>query len=258
MNKFHFIFDKNRKSQNYKKKLSKRFKNYSPLKSSTIVVFGGDGFMLKNLKKYYKFNKPFYGVNCGSYGFLMNKSNINHLERKISKSKKTVINSLLVNCSYNNGLKKKLIAINEISIFRQSKQTASLNITVGQKQVIKNLIGDGVLVSTPAGSTAYNLSVHGPILSLNSGKLAITPISPFRPRRWRGKIISNKSVVRIKNLNQEKRPIAAVADNIELRNVRSLSIKRNKKINIRLLFDTNRSLVNRIKSEIRRQKSFKR
>ena len=258
MNKLHFIFDKNKKSQNFKKKLSKKFKNYSPLKSSVIVVFGGDGFMLKNLKKYYKFNRPFYGVNCGSYGFLMNNSNINHLERKISKSKKTVINSLSVNCSYGNGLKKKLIAINEISIFRQSKQTASLNITVGKKQVIKNLIGDGVLVSTPAGSTAYNLSVHGPILSLNSGKLAITPISPFRPRRWKGKIISNKSVVRIRNLNQEKRPIAAVADNIELRNVKSLSIKRNRKINIRLLFDSNRSLVKRIKSEIKRQQSSKR
>ena len=113
-------------------------------------------------------------------------------------------------------------------------------------------------MSTPAGSTAYNLSVHGPILSLNSGKLAITPISPFRPRRWKGKIISNKSVVRIRNLNQEKRPIAAVADNIELRNVRSLSIKRNRKINIRLLFDSNRSLVKRIKSEIKRQQSSKR
>ena len=258
MNKLHFIFDKNKKSQNFKKKLSKKFKNYSPLKSSVIVVFGGDGFMLKNLKKYYKFNRPFYGVNCGSYGFLMNNSNINHLERKISKSKKTVINSLSVHCSYGNGLKKKLIAINEISIFRQSKQTASLNITVGQKQVIKNLIGDGVLVSTPAGSTAYNLSVHGPILSLNSGKLAITPISPFRPRRWKGKTISNNSIVKIKNLDSKKRPIAAVADNIELRNVKSLSIKRNKKINIKLLFDSSRSLVKRIKSEIKIQKRSKR
>ena len=101
--------------------------------------------------------------------------------------------------------KKKLIAINEISIFRQSKQTASLNISVGKKQIIKKLIGDGVLVSTPAGSTAYNLSVHGPILSLNSGKLAITPISPFRPRRWKGKIISNKSIVKIKNLKFKKK-----------------------------------------------------
>ncbi len=258
MKKYHFIFDKNYKAQNFRKKLSKKFKNYSPSKSSCIVIFGGDGFMLRNLKKYFKFNIPFYGVNCGSYGFLMNNSNIDRLERKISKSKKTTINTLSVDCAYSNGLKKKLIAVNEISVFRQSKQTASLKISVGQKQIIKKLIGDGVLVSTPAGSTAYNLSVHGPILPLNSGKLAITPISPFRPRRWRGKIISNKSIVKIKNLNPRKRPIAAVADNIELRNVKTLSIQRNKKINIKLLFDNNRSLVKRIRNEIKRQRSSKR
>ena len=127
-----------------------------------------------------------------------------------------------------------------------------------KKKIIKNLIGDGVLVSTPAGSTAYNMSAYGPILSLNSGKLAITPISPFRPRRWKGKIISNKSKVKIKNLDSKKRPIAAVADNIELRNVKSLLIQRNNNINIKLLFDSNRSLVKKIKSEIKRQKSSKR
>ncbi len=258
MNKFHFIFDKNKKSQNFKKKLSTKFKNFSPSKSSCIVVFGGDGFMLKIVKKYHKFNKPFYGVNCGTYGFLMNTSDINNLSKKISKSKKFSINSLLANCQYGNGLRKSLIAINEISIFRQSKQTASLNIVVGKNQIIKKLIGDGVLVSTPAGSTAYNLSVYGPVLSLNSGKLAITPISPFRPRRWKGKIISNKSIIRIKNLNSKKRPIAAVADNIELRNIKSLTIKRNKKINIKLLFDNSRSLVKRIRNEIKRQKTSKR
>ena len=257
MNKFHFIFDKNKKSQTFKKKLSKKYKNFAPSKSNYIVVFGGDGFMLKILKKFCKYNIPFYGVNCGTYGFLMNNSNINNLETKVLKSKKTIINSLSASCSYGNGLKKKLIAINEISVFRQSKQTASLCISVGQKKIIKKLTSDGVLVSTPAGSTAYNLSVHGPILSLNSEKLAITPISPFRPRRWKGKIISNKSLVRIKNLNSKKRPIATVADNVELRNVNSLSIKRNNKISIKLLFDTNRSLVKRITSEIKRQKSSK-
>ena len=257
MKKYHLIFDKNKKAQKFKRILLKLYKNFSPSKSSCIIIFGGDGFMLKNLKKYFKYNKPFYGVNCGSYGFLMNNSNIKHLEKRISKSKINTINSLSVNCTYGKGLKKNLIAINEISVFRQSKQTASLNISVGQKQIIKKLIGDGVLVSTPAGSTAYNLSVHGPILSLNSGKLAITPISPFRPRRWKGKIISNKSAVKIKNLNPRKRPIAAVADNIELRNVKKLSIKRNKKINIRLLFDSNRNLVKRIRTEIKRQKSSK-
>ncbi len=257
MKKFHFIFDKNKKSQILKKRILKKYKNFSPLKSSCIVVLGGDGFMLKNLKKFYKYKKPFYGINCGTYGFLMNKSNIDKLEKRISKSKRTAIDSLSIKCIHGNRLKKNLIAFNEISIFRQSKQTALLNITVGKKEIIKKLIGDGVLVSTPAGSTAYNLSVHGPILSLNSGKLAITPISPFRPRRWKGKIISNKSVVKIKNLNSKKRPIAAVADNIELRNVNNLIIKRNAKIRINLLFDKNRSLVKRIKSEIKRQKKSK-
>ncbi len=254
MKKLHFIFDKNKKSLAYKKKLLKKFKNYSPKKSSCIVVFGGDGFMLKNLKKFYKFKKPFYGINCGSYGFLMNNSSIENLDKRILKSKKTTIDSLSINCAYGNGLNQNLLAINEISIFRQSKQTASLNISVGKKEIIKKLIGDGVLISTPAGSTAYNLSVHGPVLSLNSGKLAVTPISPFRPRRWKGKIISNKSVVKIKNLDSKKRPIAAVADNIELRNVKNLTIRRNKKVNINLLFDSNRSLNNRIKKEIKRQK----
>ena len=256
MNKFHFVFDKNKKSQNFKKKLSKIFKNFSPLKSSCIVVFGGDGFMLKNLKKYYKFNKPFYGVNCGTFGFLMNNSNIDYLERKILKSKKTTISSLSVNCSYGNGLKKKLLAINEISIFRQSKQTASLNISVGKKQIIKKLIGDGVLVSTPAGSTAYNLSVHGPILSLNSKKISVAPISPFRPRRWSGKIVSDKSKIIITNLNYLKRPVSAVADNIEVRNAKKITISVQRKIKFNLLYDKNSSLQKKIKLEQLRKETF--
>ena len=141
------------------------------------------------------------------------------------------------------------MAINEVSLFRESRQTASLKLMVGSKTIIKNLIGDGVLISTPAGSTAYNLSVHGPILSLNSGKLAITPISPFRPRRWKGKIISNNLVIKVNNLNSKKRPVAAVADNIEVRNVKKLKIKTNKNVKIVLLYDKERSLVKRIKIE---------
>ena len=237
--------------------MDKKYKNFSPLKATNIIIAGGDGFMLKNLKKYYKYKKPFYGINCGTYGFLMNKLNISNFEKKLNKSKKTTINTLSINCLYKKNLKRKLIAINEISIFRQSKQTASLNITVVKKKLIKKLVGDGVLVSTPAGSTAYNMSAQGPILSLNSGKLAITPINPFRPRRWKGKIISNKAVIKIKNLNPKKRPIAAVADNIELRNIKSLKINSEKKIKIVLLFDKDRSLFKKIKSELSRQKKSK-
>ena len=147
------------------------------------------------------------------------------------------------------GVKKKSIAINEVSILRQSRQAASLNIKLGKKNIIKKLISDGILVSTPAGSTAYNMSVYGPILSLNSNKLSISPISPFRPRRWKGKIVSDKSLIQIKNLNPIKRPISAVADNIEIRNAKNIFIKTNKKIKFNLLYDASRSLQNKIKIE---------
>ena len=148
-----------------------------------------------------------------------------------------------------NNQKKKYLAINEVSILRQSRQAASLSIHQGKKNIIKNLVSDGVLVSTPAGSTAYNLSVHGPILSLNSNRLSISPISPFRPRRWRGKIVSDNSKIYIKNLNSAKRPISAVADNIEVRNAKKIIIKTNKKIKFNLLYDKNRSLQKKIKIE---------
>ena len=152
--------------------------------------------------------------------------------------------------------KKKYLAINEVSILRQSRQAASLSIKYGAKLLIKKLVADGVLVSTPAGSTAYNLSVHGPILTLNSKKLSISPISPFRPRRWKGKIVSDKSKIDIKNLNTKKRPISAVADNIEVRNAKNITIKTNKKIRFNLLYDPNRSLQNKIKIEqLRRETS---
>jgi len=144
---------------------------------------------------------------------------------------------------------KKYLAINEVSILRQSRQAASLSIHYGSKPIIKKLVSDGVLVSTPAGSTAYNLSVHGPILSLNSKKLSISPISPFRPRRWKGKIVNDKSKITIKNLNPLKRPISAVADNLEVRNAKTIVIKTNQKIRFNLLYDRSRSLQKKIKIE---------
>ena len=144
---------------------------------------------------------------------------------------------------------KNAIAINEISILRQNKQAANITISNGKKTIIKKLISDGVLVSTPAGSTAYNLSVHGPILNLDSKKLAITPISPFRPRRWKGIIVSEKSKIIIKNTNVSKRPISAVADNHEVRNVKKIFITINKKIRFNLLYDKNNSLHKKIKIE---------
>ena len=146
-------------------------------------------------------------------------------------------------------IQKKAIAINEASILRQSRQTSSLTIKTGKKTIIKKLVSDGVLVSTPAGSTAYNLSVNGPILSLNSKKLSIVPISAFRPRNWKGKIMSDKSKIEILNLNPKKRPISAVADNIEVRNAKKIIVKVSSKIKFDILYDKNRSLQKKIKIE---------
>jgi len=151
---------------------------------------------------------------------------------------------------------KKSLAINEVSVLRQSRQAANLSIKHGSKQIIKNLVSDGVLVSTPAGSTAYNLSVHGPILSLNSKKLSIAPISPFRPRRWEGKVVNDKLKITITNLSPSKRPISAVADNLEVRNAKSIIVKTNNKIKFNLLYDKSRSLQKKIKIEqLRRETS---
>ena len=249
MSKFHFVFDSTKKSKRLKKIILKKNRNYTVKKSKAIIVAGGDGFMLKTMKRYYKLKKPFYGVNCGLIGFLMNKYITKKINEKINKSKMISISPLEIKTKNVNGKTNSFLAINELSILRQSKQTAFLNLKTDKKTIVKKLTGDGVLVSTPAGSTAYNLSIHGPILSLNSKKLAITPISPFRPRRWKGKIISNKMTIKINNLNPLKRPIAAVADNIEVRNVKSLKIKISNNIKLALLHDRDRSLVKKIKIE---------
>ncbi len=256
MNKIQIISDKNSKSLKIKKSLLKILKNKEIKKKNLVVVIGGDGFMLQTLKKNRKSKKNFYGINSGNYGFLMNKFSTKNLIRNLLNAKVLSISPLemkVLNSTNNN---KKYIAINEVSILRQSRQAASLSIQSGSKQLIKKLVSDGVLVSTPAGSTAYNLSVHGPILNLNSRKLSISPISPFRPRRWKGKIVSDNSKIIIKNLNPKKRPISSVADNIEVRNAKKIIIKTNKKIKFNLLYDHNRSLQNKIKIEQLRKETI--
>ncbi len=247
--KLYFVFDKTNKANQQKKRLLRKFKSYAPHEADTIVVLGGDGFMLQTLKKLGRFNKPFYGINMGTYGFLMNKFKKRKFIENFSKSRPITISALQMIVKTKNNTTKKGIAINEISMLRQSKQTASLQIKNGKRIIMKKLISDGVLVSTPAGSTAYNLSVHGPILSLNSKKLAITPISPFRPRRWKGSIVSDRSVISINNLNINKRPVSVVADNVEFRNIKSVKIYINRKIKFHLLYDSKNSLNKKIKIE---------
>ena len=256
MKNIQIISDTNKKSTTIKSSLLKLIKKNPTKISNIIIVIGGDGFMLQTLKKNKNSKKFFYGINSGNYGFLMNKFSSLNMIKNLSKAKMITISPLEMVVKNNKNQTKKYLAINEVSILRQSRQAASLSINYGSKQIIKKLISDGVLVSTPAGSTAYNLSVHGPILSLNSKKLSISPISPFRPRRWKGKVVSDRSQITIKNLNPNKRPISAVADNIEVRNAKNILIKTNQKIRFNLLYDKNRSLQKKIKIEqLRRETS---
>ena len=192
------------KSLRIKSILLKKLKYFSPNKLNIIIVIGGDGFMLQTLKRNINSKTFFYGINSGNYGFLMNKFSSKNFIKNLSKANTVSISPLEMKVKNKNNYIKKSLAINEVSILRQSRQAATISISQGSRSIIKKLVSDGVLVSTPAGSTAYNLSVHGPILSLNSKKLSISPISPFRPRRWKGKIIKDNSKIIIKNLNSKK------------------------------------------------------
>ena len=245
----HILFDNTKQSKKIKNYLDHNTKNVSLRRCNLIIVIGGDGFMLKTLKKNIKSSRIYYGINSGNYGFLMNKFSSKNIITNLSKAKMISIFPLEMKVLTKNGISKKFLAINEVSILRQSRQAASIQVISGKKILIKKLISDGILVSTPAGSTAYNMSVHGPILSLDSKKLSVSPISAFRPRRWKGKVVSDNSVIIIKNLNSKKRPISAVADNMEIRNAKKIIIKTNKKIKFNLLYDANRSLQKKIKIE---------
>ena len=243
------ITDNNKKSLTLKRKILNLLNKNKFYKKNLIIVVGGDGFMLQTLKRNKNSNKHFYGINSGNYGFLMNKFSSKNLIKNLLKPKLITISPLEMTVKNNQNQTKKHLAINEVSILRQSRQAAYISIQHGSKIIIKKLVSDGVLVSTPAGSTAYNLSVHGPILSLNSKKLTISPISPFLPRRWKSKIVSDKSKIIIKNLNPIKRPISSVADNVEVRNAKVISIKTNLKFKFNLLYNQNRSLEKKIKIE---------
>ena len=256
MNKIQIISDKNKKSLKIKNLLIKKINNTQIKQNDLVIVIGGDGFMLETLKKNIDTKKKFYGINSGNYGFLMNKFVSKNIINNLSKANVISISPLEMIVKNKKNQIKKFLAINEVSVLRQGRQAAFLSIKHGSKQIIKNLVSDGVLVSTPAGSTAYNLSVHGPILSLNSKKLSIAPISPFRPRRWKGKIVNNRLKIKISNLNPDKRPISAVADNLEVRNAKSVIININEKIKFNLLYDKNRSLQKKIKIEQLRKETI--
>jgi NAD+ kinase len=244
------IYSDSEKAQHtYKNILKKHAVTKTPQDADIIVVLGGDGLMLHCLHEYRNLDKPFYGINCGSVGFLMNEYNDADLQSLVNNAKTEVINPLHMIAKTKNGSEHHALAVNEVSLLRSSRQAANLRISIDGMARIETLSCDGVLVATPAGSTAYNLSVHGPIIPLGSGVLALTPISPFRPRRWKGAILSHKTVITIDVLDPIKRPVNAVADFTESKDVVSVEIREAEDKGIKLLFDPGHSLEERIISE---------
>ena len=229
--------------------LATRYGNAAPDKADVIVTLGGDGLMLQTLHKFMAAGKPIYGMHRGTVGFLMNEYAPDRLFERLDAAQLTVIHPLLMRATDATGRVHRHRAINEVSLFRQSAQAAHLRILVDGKERLAELVADGVLVATPAGSTAYNLSVQGPIIPIDAPLLALTPISPFRPRRWRGALLPDKATVTIEALDAGKRPVAAVADHDEVRSVRSVEIGMDHSISITLLFDPGHSLDERILRE---------
>jgi NAD+ kinase len=229
--------------------LGERYGNCDPEAADIIVALGGDGLMLQTLHDHMHTGKPIYGMHRGTVGFLMNEFSPHELRARLDAAQESVIHPLLMRATDVGGTVHIHHAINEVSLFRQSAQAARLRILIDERERMPELIADGVLVATPAGSTAYNLSVQGPILPINAALLALTPISAFRPRRWRGALLPNTAYVIIEVLEGDKRPVAAVADHDEVRDVRRVEVLSDKTISMRMLFDPGHSLEERILRE---------
>jgi NAD+ kinase len=230
-------------------RLETRYGNTDPASADVIVALGGDGLMLQTLHKFMNSGKPIYGMHRGTVGFLMNEFSEENLVERLTAAQITIIHPLVMRARDAQGRMHEHRAINEVSMYRQSAQASHLRILIDGKERLAELIADGVLVATPAGSTAYNLSVQGPIIPINAPMLALTPISPFRPRRWRGALLPDKAQVTIEVLEPDKRPVAAVADHDEVRSVRSVDVTMDHDRAINLLFDPGHNLDERILRE---------
>ena len=230
-------------------RLEKRYGNADPAKADVIVALGGDGLMLQTLHKFMNSGKPIYGMHRGTVGFLMNEFSTHDLKARLVAARESVIHPLLMRATDMHGKVHIHHAINEVALFRQTHQAARLRILVDHHERMPELIADGILVATPAGSTAYNLSAQGPIIPINAALLALTPISAFRPRRWRGALLPDTAFVVIEILEGKKRPVAAVADHDEARDVRRVEVLSDKTISMRMLFDPGHSLEERILRE---------
>jgi NAD+ kinase len=230
-------------------RLEKQYGNCEPKSADIIVALGGDGLMLQTLHDFMRSGKPIYGMHRGTVGFLMNDYSSDNLVERLSAAQIAVIYPLLMRARDAQGRVHEHYAINEVSLFRQSAQASNLRVLIDGKERLAELVADGVLVATPAGSTAYNLSVQGPIIPINAPLLALTPISPFRPRRWRGALLPDKANVTIEVRDADKRPVAAVADHDEVRSVRSVEVTMDHSISLNMLFDPGHNLDERILRE---------
>lgn len=244
-----FVASSAPKARNAKKKLEALYGAREPAKANVIVALGGDGFMLETLHQYLGSNVAVYGLNRGSIGFLMNDFEIDDLPRRIATAQVTTLNPLRMTATDQAGKVHEAVAINEVSLLRQTRQTAKVRISVDGVVRMKELMCDGVLCATAAGSTAYNLSAHGPILPIGSNIMALTPISAFRPRRWRGALLPESAKVSFDVLDAAKRPVSAVADSTEIRDVVHVSICADECCAVNLLFDREHDLEERILKE---------
>jgi NAD+ kinase len=236
-------------AQKARRQLVRRYGEARPETADVIVALGGDGLMLATLQRFMNSGKPIYGMHRGTVGFLMNEFSERHLAERLAAAQVTVIHPLLMRARDAAGRLHRHRAINEVSLFRQTYQAARLRILVDGEERLAELVADGVLLATPAGSTAYNLSVQGPIIPIGAPLLALTPISPFRPRRWRGALLPDRAHVTIEVGEAAKRPVAAVADNNEVRSVHSVEISMDHSIDMHMLFDPGHSLDERILRE---------
>lgn len=218
-------------------------------KPDVIIALGGDGFMLQVLHKYMHRGIPVYGMNCGSVGFLLNNYSVPHLYERIATARRAVLHPLVMYTRTADGKERQELAINEVSLFRESRQAAKIRVSIDHVVRVGEMICDGVLVSTPAGSTAYNFSAGGPIIPMNSNVLALTPIAPFRPRRWGGALLNHESSITFEILDHAKRPVSAVADFTEVRDVVSVSVFEDRSTSLALLFDPEHNLEERITNE---------
>jgi NAD+ kinase len=230
-------------------RLARRYGDTAPDQADVIVALGGDGLMLQTLHRFMTSGKPIYGMHRGTVGFLMNDFREESLPERLAEAETTLIHPLLMRAVDANGRRHEAHAINEVALFRQTYQAARLRILIDGKERLADLAADGVMVATPAGSTAYNLSAQGPIIPMKAPLLALTPISPFRPRRWRGALLPDTAKVVIEVLEADKRPVAAVADHDEVRAVRSVEVGMDHTIAIPMLFDRGHSLDERILRE---------